>query len=331
MAKLRSVDAKLSRLRALRQEVATQEHLADLRHALADKSNLVVADAAEIAGERLLSDLAPDLVDAFNRFMVEPAENDKLCRAKIAIVTALNKMEYDKEDVFLRGIRHVQMEPRWGGSEDSAAPLRANAAFGLVRMNHRDVLLLLADLLADPEKVARSAAAQALGETRAAAAIPLLRFKARTGDEEPEVTAECLAALLRTAPKESLPFVAQFLDSRSEAIQEGAAFALGESRWPDALAILTSHWPKARHGSLQEALLLAISMTRLPAAIDFLLELLTDDNQAHASGALSALTIHRHNGPVKERIAAVVAKKGDAALQDSFKKKFDAKQEEPDR
>jgi HEAT repeat protein len=326
MAKLRGVDAKLNRLRALRQKAPTQEHLAELRHALADKSNLVVADAAEIAGERLLSDLAPDLVGAFNRFMVESAENDKLCRAKIAIVSALNKIEYDKEDIFLTAIHHVQMEPRWGGREDLAAPLRANAAFGLVRMNHHDVLLLLADLLADPEKVARSAAAQALGETRSAAAIPLLRFKARTGDKEPEVTADCLTALLTAAPRESVPFVAQFLDSPSEAIQEGVAFALGESRRPDALAILTGYWPKARNAFLQEVLLLAISMTRLPAALDFILEILASDNQASASAALSALAIHRHNAPVKERIAAVVAKKGDAALQDSFKKKFEAKQ-----
>jgi len=326
MAKSRSVDAKLSRLRALRQETATPQHLAEFRHALGDKSNLVAAAAAEIVGERILSDLTPDLVRAFDRFMVEPVENDKLCRAKIAIIEALNKIEYDKEDVFVCGIRHVQMEPCWGGKQDTAAPLRGSAAFGLVRINHSDVVLLLADLLADPEKVARSAAARALGETRAPAAIPLLRFKARMGDQEPEITAECLTALMLAAPKESLPFVAQFLDFPSEAIQEGAAFALAESRRPDALEILKATWPKARHGPLQEVLLLAISMTRLPAALDFLLEIMADDDQAPASAALSALTIHRHNESIKERIAAVVAKNGSAALQDCFKKKFEAKE-----
>jgi hypothetical protein len=45
----------------------------------------------------------------------------------------LNKIEYDKEEVFLSGIRFVQMEPRWGGEEDAAAQLRGSAAFGLVR------------------------------------------------------------------------------------------------------------------------------------------------------------------------------------------------------
>ena len=326
MAKARSVEAKLSRLQALRHEPAVSEHLAELRHALLDRSNLVVAEAAEIVGNRLLSDFALDLVAAFDRFLIDPVETDKLCRAKIAIVEALNKIEYDKEDVFLRGIRHVQKEPRWGGEEDSAGHLRGNAAFGLVRINHRDVVLLLADLLADEEKVARSAAVQALGASGAPAAIPLLRFKARTGDKEPEVTAACLAALMNAAPGESLAFVAQFLHFPIPAIQEGAAFALGESRRTDALDILKAYWPNVPRGSLQEVILLAISMTRLPSALDFLLEVLSADTQAPVLAVLTALAIHRHNESLKERIAAIVARKGDAALQKSFSKKFQAKE-----
>jgi HEAT repeat protein len=325
MAKSRGVDAKLNRLRALRRETPIPEHLAELRKALGDTSNLVVADAAEIVGSRILPELAPDLVAAFDRFMVEPAETDKLCRAKTALVEALNKIEYEKEDVFLAGIHHVQMEPRWGGEEDSAARLRGSAALALVRINYRDVVLLLADLLADPEKVTRVAAAQALGESRAPSALPLLRFKARLGDEDPDVTAECLTALMSAAPKESLPFVAQFLDSPDEAIQQGAAFALAESRRPDALDILMQHWPKARDGSAQELIRLAISMTRLPAALDFVLESLVADNQSTALAALSALAIHPHNQSIHERIAAAVAKKGDAILKEAFRKEFGPK------
>ena len=326
MAKVRGVDARLSRLQALRREATAPEHCAELRKALGDTSNLVAAEAAEIIGERLLSDLVPDLVAAFDRFMIDPEETDKLCRAKNAIVEALNKLEYEQEDVFLAGIRHVQLEPRWGGSDDSAAPLRASAAFGLVRINYHDVLLLLADLLADPEKVARVAAAQALGAMRAAAAIPLLRFKARSGDADSEVTAECLTALMTSDPKGSLSFVAQFLHSDNEATQEGAAFALAESRRPDALDVLTAFWPNARRGSLQEVLLLAIAMTRLPAAVDFLLNVLVVDDQAAALGALSALAIHQHNEAIRERIVAAIAEKGDGALRERFKMKFETKQ-----
>ena len=113
--------------------------------------------------------------------------------AKLAIIETLNKIDSDEEAVFLQAIRHVQMEPRWGDPEDSAAHLRGAAAFGLVRMNHPGVVLLLVELLTDPEKIARCAAARALGESRLRTAVPLLRFKARTGDKEPEVIAECLA------------------------------------------------------------------------------------------------------------------------------------------
>jgi HEAT repeat protein len=322
MAKARGVDAKLSRLRALRQEHLAAEHLAELRQALADRSNLVAADAAEIVGARNLTELAPDLVAAFDRFMTDPAETDKLCRAKVAIVEALNRIDHDRADIFLRGIRHVQMEPRWGKEEDTAAPLRGGAAFGLVRINYPDVILLLADLLADPEKVARVAAAQALGQSRLLAAVPLLRFKARVGDEDSAVTAECLTALMSATPDESLAFVASFLHSSQEAVQEAAAFALAESRRPDALDVLTGYWPRARGSPLQEVVLLAISMTRLPAAVDFLMTILAGDNQPAALAALSALAIHRHNAAIKERVAAI-ARQRDAVMQERFKKTFE--------
>ncbi|HVK10442.1 MAG TPA: HEAT repeat domain-containing protein, partial [Gemmataceae bacterium] len=234
MAKARRVDAKLQRLRLLRDEPATPGVVAELREFLADKSNLVVAEAAELAGKHGITTLAPDLAAAFARFLVDAAETDMLCRAKIAITDALNRMEADEEETYRAGLRHVQREAAWGGPEDTAGPLRGAAAFALVRMNPRDLLILLADLLADPEKEARSAAAKALGVLGTQAAIPLLRFKAKAGDKEPEVVVDCLTALMQAAPGESLPFVAGFLTAKVE-IAEGAALALGESRRPDAL------------------------------------------------------------------------------------------------
>src|SRR5262249_6846840 len=152
---------------------------------------------------------------------------------------------------------------------------------------HRDVMVLLADLLADPEKLARLAAAKALGAA-GLAAIPLLRFKVHVRDKEPEVTVECLTALMSVAPRESLSFVAAFLDDPNDAVQEGAAFTLGESRKPDALAALQAHWPRARREPMQEVVLLAISLTRLPAALDFLVQVLAAEDRAAALLALSA-------------------------------------------
>jgi hypothetical protein len=64
-------------------------------------------------------------------------------------------------------------------------------------------------------------------------------------------------------------------------------------------------------------------MTRLPAALEFLLQILAGDSPTAAQSALSALAICRHIDSVKERVAAIVGNTGDAALQESFGKQFD--------
>jgi hypothetical protein len=69
-------------------------------------------------------------------------------------------------------------------------------------------------------------------------------------------------------------------------------------------------------------LLLAIAITRLPAALDFLLEVLAAKNGAGAIAALTALAIHKHNPAIRERIAAVVEKKDVAELHEKFTKEF---------
>ena len=154
------------------------------------------------------------------------------------------------------------------------------------------------------------------------AAIPLLRFKARTGDEEPEVIGECLNALIAADPSTSIPFVGEFLQSSNDEIAEGAALALAESRRPEALELLKKHWPRARSQSLESVLLLAIAITRLPAGIDFLLDVLADGSPATAMSALAALAIHRHNPAVRDRVAAVIAKKKTPGVKERFEREF---------
>jgi HEAT repeat protein len=320
----RGLDARLSRVRAIRQEEASPAHGEELRKALADRSNLVVAAAAEVVSLRNLAELEPDLAAALERLMDAPAEADKLCLAKIALIEALNQLESDRAELFLRAIRHVQLEPRWGGAEDAAAPLRGHAALGLVRINYRGVMNLLPELLADPQPAARAAAARALGYSRFPGALPLLRYKACIGDREPAVTVECLAALAAADPQDSLEFVARFLSAHDPATQEGAAFALGETRRAEALELLLAHWPKSRGGSPRHALLLAISSTRLPQALDFLVQIVVTGEPDAARQAIAALAIHRHNPQLARRIAEAVAARGDAALSHEFHKKFPA-------
>ena len=163
MATRLSLDDKLAAIRKLRGQPLSPEQKAELRKRIGDRSNLVVAAAAAIAGENTLVELARDLEAAFDRFLVNPLKDDKLCRAKIAIIQALDKMEHQDPDVFQKAARHVQLEPVWGGTEDSAAPLRAAAIIALARIEGSGSLPLLVDAMTDPAKDVRIAAAMALG------------------------------------------------------------------------------------------------------------------------------------------------------------------------
>ncbi len=232
MAARASLDDKLAAIRSLRGQVLTPEHKAELRKRLGDRSNLIVAAAAAIVGENTLIEMAPELEAAFDRFLVNPLKDDKLCRAKIAVIQALDRMEYSRPDVFLKAARHEQFEPVWGGSEDTAPPLRAAALIALARVEGPSSLPLLVDALNDPAKDVRIAAAVALGAVGTEGAGLVLRLKARFGDKDADVLSECLGGLLAVDPKENLPIVIEFLEPANAATCEAAALALGKSRLP---------------------------------------------------------------------------------------------------
>jgi HEAT repeat protein len=216
--------------------------------------NLVAAKAARIAGEWLAAELTPELVAAFDRFMVKPETTDKRCAAKIEILKALCKLEYPSPAVFRRGIQHIQMEPTWGGSVDTAAEVRALGAMGLAQTNYPEALEEIVPLLLDPERDARIGAVRAVAASGLPGGVLLLRLKTLSGDE-PEVLGECFAALLRADPAKSLEFVAKFLDHREEAIAEAAALALGDSRLESAFAVLRDASQQLRARPLGRTLL----------------------------------------------------------------------------
>jgi HEAT repeat protein len=323
MARAQSLDAKLARLREIRRDLGSPQLAESLRPSLRDTSNIVAAEAAEIAGEAHLTDLAPELVAAFERFLENPEKRDKQCRAKIAIVEALNKLEYGEEAFYLRGIHYVQEEPAWGRPQDSAVPVRVGSAFGLVRIRYRGVLALLVDMLVEEDKAARVGAVQALTYSGTEAAALVLRLKARVGDREAEVVSECFGGILEIAPEEGVPFVAEFLQSENDAVQEGALLALGSSRRPDAFEALKAF---AQHadGELLEVAHVAMALLRLPAATDHLISLVADPSRAVARAAVGALAVHRYDPRVRERTAEAVAATGDSDLRTVFESRFRA-------
>ena len=320
MAKPRSTDAKLAKLRSLRDLPNSPLVLQELRTALGDASSFVVADAATIIGQRRFTEAAPDLIAAFDRFLEDPVKKDKLCRAKIAIAEALNQMEYLEEDIFWRGAGHVQPEPVWGGTQDTAAPLRVTSAFALVRLHARGVMPFLVDLLSDHEKTARIGAVQALVYSETEAAVLLLRLKARVGDRDPEVIAECFDGLVKLSPAEGVSFVAEFLEAPDQAIQESAVLALGNSRRPEAFESLKSFAAKQIDVQMKETVFMAVSLLRLPGTVDFLLAHVATGADARA--ALNALAVHRYDERVRERTAAAVKQNAQASLLAHFQKRF---------
>jgi hypothetical protein len=72
---------------------------------------------------------------------------------------------------------------------------------------------------------------------------------------------------------------------------------------------------------MEDAVLLAISMFRLPAGFDFLIALVTQKDR-HSRAALSALAIHRHYPKPTENVAAAVAANGSHELEALFRRKF---------
>jgi HEAT repeat protein len=300
--KASSLEEQLDRLAELRGQPPSPEGRAEAAKYLNSKMNLVAAKAARIAGEWQLAELTPELVAAFDRFMVKPETTDKRCAAKIEILKALCKLEYSSPSVFRRGLRHIQMEPTWGGSVDTAAEVRALGAMGLAQMDYPEALEEILPLLLDPERDARIGALRAVGASGLPGGVLLLRLKALSGDE-PEVLGECFAALLRAAPTQSPEFVAKFLDHREEAVVEAAALALGNSRLESVFAVLRDAFERTRALPLRRrTLLLAIALLRRENAIDYLLDLVQNGESQTSADAVAALAMYEKDPNLQERL-----------------------------
>ncbi len=201
--------------------------------------------------------------------------------------------------------------------------MRGAALFALARIGGTDYHCLLVDALTDPEKDVRIAAAQALAYVGSEAAAMVLRLKAQLGDEA-DVLSECLSGLMTIAPEANLAFVSEFLNPLAPDQCEAAALALGKTKLPGALEALKACWQRSHQQALRDQILLAISMMRLPAAIDFLLELVASDSEASALSAMTALKFHRYDQKLCERLTQTVKKSDSGALQSRLDRDFPA-------
>ncbi|HEY9878315.1 MAG TPA: hypothetical protein V6D29_07655 [Leptolyngbyaceae cyanobacterium] len=313
----RKLEELTNALSQIRTDPTSEVGIATLRQVIGSKYGVAVAQAAHLVSEFEIHSLVPDLVTAFGRFMVKPKDSDPGCRAKQAIADTLYRLEYSNETLFLQGIRYVQWEPVWGGQVDTAPALRGACALGLVRMHYPSVMVELADLLADPEPEARIAAARAIAYSENDFGVALLRLRVKIGDTPP-VLGECLAALLKLAPIDSLVLVQTFLDvgrktsDPADAVEkaEVAALVLGESRLPEAFPLLESWWQRTTHPDLRQVGLLAIATLRQEPALEFLLNLIVDGSLRDAKDALKALTIYQQDERLWQQIRLSAEQRG---------------------
>src|SRR5260370_9916400 len=150
----RKFEVQLAATDALRHQ-PPERSLDPLRKALTHRNNFVAAKAADLVRQLELTQLTPDLLTAFDRFFEDAVKTDPQCWAKNAISAALAQFDHQDPDLFLRGMKHTQPEPSYGGPSDSAATLRAPYALALVqcpRLPEPDLLTHLIDFLDDKEK-----------------------------------------------------------------------------------------------------------------------------------------------------------------------------------
>src|SRR5579859_1416500 len=154
----RGFDEQLAALDGLKGRELNVDELALIKKSLANRNNFIVGKAARLAEDAGISDLVPDLLAAYDRFFNNPEKTDPQCWAKNALSRALAHLECRDKDVFLRGLRHHQMEPTWGGRSDTAGTLRANCAHALIACNgldNQELLVILVDSLVDDDKTVR--------------------------------------------------------------------------------------------------------------------------------------------------------------------------------
>jgi HEAT repeat protein len=205
-------------------------------------------------------------------------------------------------------MKHIQLEPVWGGSSDSAATLRGTCAVALVQcrsLADSDLLAHLIELFADKEKSVRAAAAQAIEQVGSPSSALLLRLKAIVGQDEPEVLGACYGGILSLEGNKVVPWIARFLTSSDDAAAE-AALALAGTHSAEAFTALGERFEQESDPWFLSVLLSAIALTRQEAALEFLFNLVRTESLP-AEAAVEAILRSGPSTEVASRLEKMVA------------------------
>ena len=314
----KAFEAQIAALDSLRQQPDSARK-DPLRKALGHRNNFIVAKAADLVREFSLIDLTDDLLKAFDRFFENPEKTDPQVWAKNALARTLATFEIQDPEVFLRGMRHIQMEPVWGGRSDTAGTLRSTCALALVQcrsLTDADLLAHLLDLLADHETAVRAEAARAIEQIGSPSASLLLRLRARLDDDEPEVMGACYNGVLRIEGVRAIVWVARFLEAADDSAGE-AALAIAATHSPEGFEALRARFSHVSDPWFRSVLLSAIALTRQEAAMAFLIDLVRTES-LDAERAIEAFLRSMPSQDLTERLEKAVA--GSPRLTRAFQK-----------
>lgn len=269
--------------------------------ALADKSWLVVATAADLVARHALERHQPALRGVWARFADGSAKTDPGCRAKLAALTALDRLELLDPDPFLPATRYRQLEPVYGGKVETAGPVRVRAVSALLRMHHSDAALIAGELLAESDREVRAGVAQALGYYGVPGAEALLAHRL-VADDEPAVLSECASGLLRLNIEYALPRLAAWLEHADEARREVASVALGQHEDARAVAALITWLERCALEPDIELAMQALGLSRQARARELLLEQVGEGSRTRARAAVRALSVHRYDRQLAARV-----------------------------
>jgi HEAT repeat protein len=322
---VRNIERELEMLSALRDCGSAEERTLALRKALHDKVNVIVAKAAKLVAEAHLNLLIPDLCASFERLLVDPLKTDPQCWGKLALAKALKDLGHAEAAIFLKGVSHVQLEPVWGGQEDTAPNVRATCAFALLQcsdLTREDKLWLIIPLLTDKSASVRQDAALALESLEGREAALLLRIAARMGDPDATVLGQVLESLLRVEGEAAVPFLVEFLRAPAQQVREEATLALGASRLAAAVAALKDAFTNVHVSLNREVLLRALAISRRHEAIEFLIDIARYHRPPDAIAALEALTLFRDSIGLRDKIAQAVNARTETDIRRQFEQVF---------
>jgi hypothetical protein len=309
-------ERKLAELTSLR-DAPESEAAAAFKKALRDRNNFYVSKVAKLIRERRLASLTSEILAAYDRFFDDPVKSDPQCWAKNELARTLVDLEYRDPAPFLRGVQHVQMEPVWGGEEDTATTLRSVcvlALAGCALPAHR-ILELQLELLADPSLPVRIDAVRAIASVGGPEALLMLRLKSLLGDKESQVTGQCLQSLLELDAEGQLPFASRFLASRDQELRMEAIASIALCDAESAVTILSAHLKHERATEARELLVKSLGASKQEAAASFLLELIATARGPLAATAVEALAGSRFRETFRDRVQKAVESRTDEEVR----------------